>query len=126
MDVWKKQYVFMVAVAIVSVTCVSLGGCMKHTVGEIIFSTTVYALIIRVMNKEHGVGKYTCSNGSVYEGEWQIGKQHGNGVYRDNLELTTKIDWMEIDITCAAMGLCTRENGRLVKKVVFSMCHKRP
>ncbi|OLP98882.1 hypothetical protein AK812_SmicGene18630 [Symbiodinium microadriaticum] len=27
----------------------------------------------------HGQGKFKWTNGRVYEGEWQLGKQHGQG-----------------------------------------------
>jgi hypothetical protein len=32
----------------------------------------------------HGVGRMTHANGDIYQGEWQNGKAHGNGVFCDN------------------------------------------
>ena len=68
----------------------------KHGRGEYIFDNGVRSYHYSgdwVMNKEHGVGKYTCIDGTVYEGEWQIGKKHGNGVYRDNLGINYEGGW---------------------------------
>ncbi len=33
-------------------------------------------------NERHGFGKATLPNGDTYEGQYQYGKRHGNGVYR--------------------------------------------
>ena len=40
------------------------------------------------MNKT-GEGKYTFSNGSVYEGSWKNGKLHGLGTFGSNGEKIT-------------------------------------
>ena len=31
--------------------------------------------------KKHGKGRYTWSDGGIYEGNWKEGKQHGQGTY---------------------------------------------
>lgn len=30
--------------------------------------------------KKHGIGRYTFSNGDVYEGEWKNGVREGKGI----------------------------------------------
>jgi len=32
-------------------------------------------------DKKHGNGIYTWADGRKYDGEWQNGRQHGNGKY---------------------------------------------
>ena len=31
--------------------------------------------------KKHGKGRYTWSDGGIYEGNWKDGKEHGHGTY---------------------------------------------
>lgn len=35
------------------------------------------------MDKKHGHGVYTWTDGRQYDGMWENGKQHGEGIYYD-------------------------------------------
>lgn len=47
------------------------------------------------MDKKHGQGTFSWSDGRKYVGGWKDGKQHGDGVFTDENGISKKGKWNE-------------------------------
>lgn len=47
------------------------------------------------MDKKHGYGVFTWSDGRMYKGGWRDGKQHGEGIFVTENGEEKKGEWRE-------------------------------